>query len=206
MDLAFRALRASDLPLVASWIGRPHVAPWWREPSDLASVESSYGPLLDGSDPTEGSVVLLDARPIGFVQKYRIDDDPEWRMTIESALVESGGIGIDYLIGEADLVGRGLGRQVISAFVDECWERYPSEHRIVVAMQQDNAASWKALEACGFRRVWEGRLESSGPSDEGPSFIYVRGRPGPDPDTALPASRPRLASPRASPPSARAPG
>ncbi len=177
MPLSFRALEGSDLPLLADWIGRPHVAPWWREPADLASVESSYGPLLDGSDPTEGRVVLLEDRPIGFVQKYRIDDDPEWRSTIVSALGHPGGIGIDYLIGEADLVGRGLGRQIVTALVDECWERYASEDRIVVALLQDNVASWKTLEACGFRRVWEGDLESTDPSDQGPSFIYVLDRP-----------------------------
>ena len=66
---------------------------------------------------------------------------------------------------------------MISAFVDECWTRYPSEDRIVVAMLQANVPSWKTLEACGFRRVWEGHLESSDPSDQGPSFIYVLGRP-----------------------------
>ena len=179
MDLTFRALQASDLPLLASWIGRPHIAPWWREPSDLASVESSYGPLIDGSDPTEGMLVLLDDRPIGFVQKYRIDDEQEWRATIASALGQSHGIGIDYLIGEADLVGQGLGRQMISALVEECWERYAAENRIVVDVLEDNVASWKTLESCGFRRVWAGQLESSHPSDQGPSFIYVLDRPRP---------------------------
>jgi aminoglycoside 6'-N-acetyltransferase len=179
VDLSFERLRSSDLSVLATWLARPHVQRWWREPSDLASVEENYGPLLDGSDPTEGFMVHLSGRPIGYVQRYLIDDDPEWREAMRSSMQEGGGIGIDYLIGEPDLVGRGIGRDMISRFVAECFGRYPAENRIVVGLQQDNVASWKALEASGFRRVWAGDLESSDPSDQGPSFIYLvdRGTP-----------------------------
>jgi RimJ/RimL family protein N-acetyltransferase len=65
---------------------------------------------------------------------------------------------------------------MISQFVSSSWNRYPSAERIVVALQQRNIASWRALEASGFRRVWEGDLQSSDPSDRGPSFIYIANR------------------------------
>ncbi len=68
---------------------------------------------------------------------------------------------------------------MISRFADGCFARYPSESRIVVCLQQDNEASWKALEAAGFRRAWAGDLGSTDPSDEGPSFIYVLARGAP---------------------------
>ena len=173
MDVSFEPLRAGDLPLIAAWLARPHVRRWWREPSDVASVAENYGPLVDGSDPTEGFIVHLGRRPIGYIQRYLVDDDPQWRETITSSLGGTGGIGIDYLIGEPDLVGRGIGRLMIARFAAECWSRHPSADRIVVALQQDNVASWRALEAAGFRRCWEGDIESSAPSDRGPSFIYV---------------------------------
>jgi len=166
-------LRSSDLPSLAVWFARPHVARWWREPSDLASVERNYGPLAQGLEPTEGFIVHFDRRPIGYVQRYLIDEDPDWRETIQGALGHAGGIGIDYLIGEPDVIGRGVGRRLIAQFVGASWKRYRSADRIAVALQQDNIASWKALEASGFRRVWEGELVSSDPSDRGPSFIYV---------------------------------
>ena len=176
LDLSFEPIGAGDLPLITTWLARPHVQRWWREPSDQESVAENYGPLVDGSDATEGFIVHLGARPIGYVQRYLIRDDPGWRATITSSLGDAGGIGIDYLIGEPDLVGRGIGRLMISRFASGCWGRYPSEDRIVVALQQDNVASWRALEAAGFRRSWEGDIESSDPSDEGPSFIYVARR------------------------------
>jgi aminoglycoside 6'-N-acetyltransferase len=132
--------------------------------------------MLDGSDHTEGFIVHYGDRQIGFVQRYLIADDAEWHETLRSAVGEDDGIGIDYLIGERNLVGRGLGRQMISEFIGLSWRRYPSEERVVVALQQENVASWKALEACGFRRAWAGELASSDPSDRGPSFIYVADR------------------------------
>lgn len=168
----FAPLRSSDLPSLAVWLARPHVSRWWREPSDLISVEQNYFRLAEGLDQTEGFIVHFSDRPIGYVQRYLIDEHPDWRVSIQGALGYAGGIGIDYLIGERDLVGMGVGRRMISQFADASWERYPSVDRITVALQQDNIASWKALEAAGFRRIWTGDLVSSDPSDRGPSFIY----------------------------------
>ncbi len=172
-DFRFVPLRLSDLPSLAAWFAQPHVERWWREPSDLVTVEQSYGPLAEGLDPTEGFIVHFSDRPIGYVQRYLIDEDPDWRESIQGALGHSGGIGIDYLIGEPDFVGRGIGRRLISQFVEASWKRYRSAERIVVALQQDNIASWKALQAAGFQRVWGGDLVSSDPSDRGLSFIYI---------------------------------
>jgi aminoglycoside 6'-N-acetyltransferase len=175
-EFRFVPLRSSDLPSLAVWLARPHVARWWREPCDLVSVEQNYGQLAEGLDPTEGFIAHFNGRPIGYVQRYLIDEHPDWCETIHAALGHAGGIGIDYLIGEPDFVGRGVGRQMICRFVDASWKRYPSAGRIAVALQQDNIGSWKTLEASGFRRAWEGDLVSSDPSDRGSSFIYVADR------------------------------
>jgi len=178
-DFWFVPLRLSDLPNLAAWFALAHVEPWWREPFDLVAVERSYRPLAEGLDPTEGFFVHFgDRRPIGYVQRYLIEEHPDWRATIQGAVGHSGGIGIDYLIGEPEFVGRGIGRRMISQFVNESWRRYPSAERMIVALQQGNIASWKALEAVGFRRVWGGELVSSDPSDQGLSFIYVVDRVG----------------------------
>ena len=176
-DLEFVPLDHDALQRLSSWLGQSHVARWWREPSDLAAVTEAYGPLIDGLDPSEGFIVEYLGRPIGYIQRYLIDDNDDWQETIRQAVGEAGGIGIDYLIGEQEFVGRGIGRQMIAAFVTACWDRYPLAAQITVAVQQDNLPSWKALEAAGFRRVWDGILESSDPSDRGPSFVYVARRP-----------------------------
>ena len=169
----FEPLGLDDLPLLAAWLARPHVGRWWREPSDLAAVSRRYGPLVEETDPTEAFIVHLQDRKIGYVQRYLIADDPDWSQALRAALDDVGDIGIDYFIGEPDLIGIGVGRRMISQFADACWIRHPSAEQITVVLQQENVASWRALEAAGFRRVWSGDIDSPDPSDRGPSFIYV---------------------------------
>jgi aminoglycoside 6'-N-acetyltransferase len=181
--IAFRPLQRSDLPLLADWLGRLHVAQWWRGASHLAAVEAEYSPMIDGSDPTEGFIALGDGLPFGFLQRYRLEENPEWLRAIAAALAEAGvdvvgpSAGIDYLIGELTMTGRGLGRRMIAAFVDLAWDRYPDSTSVVVAVDQGNEASWRALEGAHFLRAWAGLLDSDDPSDEGPSYLYVRRRP-----------------------------
>jgi aminoglycoside 6'-N-acetyltransferase len=174
MSISFRALRRDDLPLLAGWLARAHVQKWWREESDIATVEAAYGPLIDGTDATEAFVAVRDGQPIGYIQRYRLDDNPEWQQAIFSAVGETNAAGIDYLIGDERLTGQGLGRRLISDFVDDSWQRYPDIAAIVVAVHQDNRASWRALEGAGFVRHWAGVLASEDPSDQGPSYVYLK--------------------------------
>jgi aminoglycoside 6'-N-acetyltransferase len=167
------------------------VARWWRERYDLAAVEATYGPLIDGSDPTEGFIAIRagqeqgqeqeQEQPLAFLQRYRLDDNPDWQRALAVALAEGAGVGvgagIDYLIGDRAMTGRGLGRQMIAAFVDLTWEHYPDITAVVVAVDQSNEASWRALEGAAFLRTWAGVLDSDDPSDQGPSFVYLRRRP-----------------------------
>ncbi|MBV8951173.1 MAG: GNAT family N-acetyltransferase [Actinobacteria bacterium] len=175
--LRFRPLRRRDFALLGSWLAAPHVFEWWREPSEMEAIEARYGPCVDGADPTEVFVVEADAEPIGFVQRYRIDDDPDWRRSLAATSVDArGAAGIDYLIGVEDLTGRGVGPQMIRQFVDETFREQPDLSSIVVAVQQGNRRSWRALEKAGFARRWSGTLDSDDPSDDGPSHLYVRRR------------------------------
>ena len=52
---------------------------------------------------------------------------------------------MDYLIGEPDAVGRGLGSEMIRRFAASLWERYPRAPSAIVAVLADNPASWRAL-------------------------------------------------------------
>ena len=152
MSISFRPLRSDDLPLLAGWLARPHVLRWWREESDIAAVEAAYGPLIAGTDTTEAFIALRDGQSIGYIQRYRLDDNPVWQRSIFSAVGETNAAGIDYLIGDESLTGQGLGRRLISEFVDDSWQRYPDIGAIAVAVQQDNRASWRALEGAGFHQ------------------------------------------------------
>jgi aminoglycoside 6'-N-acetyltransferase len=169
LGVTFRPLARADLPRVAAWQARPHVARWWRDPPNLASIIREYEPVLDGRDPTEAFVVELDGEPVGFIQRYLLADNPDWAAAIG---IEDDGAGIDYYIGEESLIGRGLGSRVIAEFAEDMFVRYPSITIVVAAPQQDNVASWRALEKAGFERLGGGQLRSDDPSDAGPAYVY----------------------------------
>ncbi|MDP8992242.1 MAG: acetyltransferase [Actinomycetota bacterium] len=176
MRIAFRPLRRSDFPLLAEWLARPHVEMWWREEHDAASVESRYGPCVDGTAPAEVFVVEGAGRPIGLVQRYRLSHEPEYERVVAVADPPKGSASMDYLIADEALIGRGLGPEIIDRFVGDTFDRYPDVPAVVVPVQQANRRSWRALEKAGFERTWSGMLDSDDPSDEGPSHMYVRHR------------------------------
>ncbi len=177
-SVSFRALRREDLALLGEWLEAPHVARWWREPGDPASLEERFGPGLDGEDPTQFLIVERAGEPVGFAQRYRFSDEPEWRETLAATGVPTDAAGIDYLIGSPRDIGAGLGPHLLESLVTDTFAAYPEVGWIVVDVDQGNRRSWRALEKAGFERRWAGFLESADPADTGPVFVYTRARHG----------------------------
>lgn len=165
----FRPITRQDFPLLSEWLARPHVAQWWQH--DPAAVEEDFGAVVDKTDPGEVFIVLLDLKEIGLIQRYRFGDNPDWLSTFSMLNVSPLTIGIDYFIAEAALIGRGLGTEMIRAFVQETWRSYPETPTIVVDVDQENIASWRALEKAGFYKIWAGTIESDDPSENETIFV-----------------------------------
>jgi len=175
--VTFRPLAETDLPTVARWLEQDHVKAWWRDPSTLAAVEAHYLPAIRGEEPTDLFVVVDGTRDVGLVQSYRTADHPDWARTLAAtghALPTSA--GIDYLIGEPDIVGRGVGSEVVVAFTAHVLARHADVDRIVATPQLANRASCRVLEKAGYELLWTGQLDSDDPSDAGPAALYVRTR------------------------------
>ncbi len=131
--ISFRPLARADFPLVSRWLAAPHVARWWQRPADLASIEQAYGPSIDRTDPTEMFIIEADQTPIGLIKRYRLADYPDWQRAVN--VLDAA--GIDYLIGEVDLTGKGLGSRTIRYFTAAALERYPELEAVVAAPQQE---------------------------------------------------------------------
>ncbi len=160
-------------------------APGWRSPtwpgggttSSLPqAVERDFGPSVDGTEPNQDHLVLLDGRPIGLIQYSRFSDYPEYLEELTSLTpVPDRAVGIDYLIGDPALVGRGLGTEMISRFVEWIWNT--EADAIIVPVNSANVASWKALLKAGFRVVARGELEPDNPVDDRRHEILRLDRP-----------------------------
>ena len=171
-----RPLQREDFALLRSWLAEPLVQRWWAE--DPAEVETRYGPAVDGVDPTALYVGLEAGRPVGLVQVYRFADEPAYTAELGAVYpVPDGALSIDYLLGTADVRGRGLGAALIRAAVERGLADHPAAHDVLVPVHADNRASWRALERARFVRVAEGELDPDNPADTRHHVVYRYRRP-----------------------------
>lgn len=171
-EITFRPLARADFPLLARWLAQPHVARWWNHEYTAAAVERDFGPPVDGLEPGADSIVLRDGRPIGLIQCSRFSDHPDYSEELRPLLtVPENAVTLDYLIGEPDLVGQGVGTAMLSAFVTQVWETTAS--CIIVPVNSANTASWRALQKAGFRIAARGDLAPDNPLDS-PAHVVLR--------------------------------
>ena len=146
--IGFRLLQPEDLPLVREWLGREHVRRWWRDPVDVDIAEIVEA--LEGREPTDYYAILLDDRPIGLIQTYRVADYPGWEEIVRAG---PGAVGLDLLIGEVDAVGRGLGPLVLAEFARTIAFADRGATAVVATVEEENRRSWRAFEKAGFRHL-----------------------------------------------------
>jgi aminoglycoside 6'-N-acetyltransferase len=179
MTVDVRPLARADFPLLGAWLAEPLVARWWHHDPRPAALERDFGPSVDGADPTEMFIATLHGRPFGLIQRYRVEDNPEWGEELSAVWpVPAGALSIDYLIGEPAFRGRGLGAVMIATAVARGWDQYRDADDVVVPVATGNRASWRALETAGFRRVATGELTPDNPVDPRDHVVYRCRRPG----------------------------
>lgn len=180
----FRPLQRSDFELVARWLADPVVHRWWHHEYTPDAIERDFGPAIDGTDPTAMYLVLSAGdrdspdQPIGLIQSYVLSDHPEYVDELSTVMAVPDDAGsIDYLIGEPDWRGRGVGRAMIAAYLDRVWLIHPSIESLIVPVTAANVGSWKALLGAGFVKLGEGNLEPDNPIDDPLHVIMSLDRP-----------------------------
>lgn len=156
-----RAMTRGDLPDVARWRTQPHVDRWWHSdgPATLDAVTDKYGAAIDGMTPTRMWVVEVNGRSVGFVQDYRVGDYPEFALLAP----DPDAIGCDYLIGEPEWLGRGIGTQALWAWMLRTRRRRPEATSYFAAPDHRNAVSLRTLDKLGFvQGTWFDEPDSDG--------------------------------------------
>lgn len=152
-DLRLRAMELDDLALAEGWMRRPEVARWWSD--DPVEQVSDIRAELEGAGASTYRIAEVDGRPVGLIFGYRIVDYPEYLDELTEAGVEipTGAWSVDYLIGEPDATGRGIGSAMVAAMCQEAWSLDPDAHCILVPVHADNVASWRTLVRAGFAEI-----------------------------------------------------
>ncbi|WP_370614545.1 GNAT family N-acetyltransferase [Mumia qirimensis] len=151
--IAFRRMREDDLGLLVRWRHEPHVLRWFRDPpSNVEDAMDRYGDRLHGDHPTRMWVVEEDGEPVAQVQDFPIDAEDELAVRVQLP----GAVGFDYLIGDPDRIGRGLGTRMIAQYLRQVVRRdHPDAPWLVACPDARNAASLRVLDKLGFtQRQW----------------------------------------------------
>jgi RimJ/RimL family protein N-acetyltransferase len=145
-EIAFRPLARDDLRTVHEWLQRPHVREWWGSNDTYEKVEEDHLPGIEGREPVRVFFIVLDGRPIGVIQTYRVDDYPDYW----PGQTGSDQAGIDLYIADPELVGRGLGPKIIRQFADEVVFADLDVAACVADPEVANTRSVRAFEKAGF--------------------------------------------------------
>jgi len=176
--VTFRSLRRKDFPMLARWLAEPVVARWWNHERSPEAVERDFGPSVDGDDATELFLACADDQPFGLIQRYSIDAYPEYVEELTPVCpVPPGALSVDYLIGEPQMRGQGLGAAMVTTLVAESWACCPQADDVIVPVSAGNHASWRTLERAGFQRIAAGDLEPDNPCDPRDHCVYRIERP-----------------------------
>ena len=163
-------MQEGDLRLLHEWLQRPHVRRWWTEHETYEEVVDHHLPAIEGADPTDLYFVMLDGRPVGFIQTYLVSDYPDYASLVDAG---DGVAGVDLFIAEVDLIGCGIGTETLRRFVSDVVFADPATGSCLADPDAENAASVRAFEKAGFRVV--ARLVD--PSDGKLHALVQRDRP-----------------------------
>lgn len=152
MTLDFVPLTAEDLPRVHGWLRTPHVARWWHDDDpSYDKVVADYLPGIEGRELCDHYLIAVDERPVGLIQTYLASSYPDWEATPYLGSDEVA--GVDLFIGEEDLLGQGLGGEVIRTFVADIVFARPATKACVAGVEPANTRSLRAFAKAGFRSV-----------------------------------------------------
>jgi aminoglycoside 6'-N-acetyltransferase len=134
--LSFRPLRASDFPLLLTWLFNDHVKQWWNDGDNtLEKVALHYG----AEEPDVARFILIDSTEagesaLGYFQYYVVSNEI---------------IGIDQFIGEADYINQGIGAATIKLFLEMIVAKHEPQE-VIIDPHPENKRAIKCYEKVGF--------------------------------------------------------
>jgi len=170
LAVTLRLMTEDDIPLLHDWLGRPHVARWWRgderRPATLDETRAQYLPAVLAAERVTAYIAMRGAEPIGYAQSYVAAGCGGGWWEDES---EPGVRGIDQTLADPEQLGKGLGTQLVSALVELLFSD-PEVTKIQTDPSPDNPRAIRCYEKAGFRRV------KTVTTPDGPAVYMVRTR------------------------------
>jgi RimJ/RimL family protein N-acetyltransferase len=150
--ISFKPVTPDDIPLLFAWFLQPHVHQWWAVPETLAEF-SEYILEKVKTDKAYAFMVLLNDVPLGYIQYYNVKNRPK---TAESWLptLPKNTVGIDQIIGEKNMLGKGYGTLFIKEFITYLsTTAQPSVTTVIADPDAANIGAVKCYEKIGFKNM-----------------------------------------------------
>lgn len=137
-NFEFKKLSHDDIPLLHSWMKRPHLQEFWPEKTlhDYESFKEKYEGAIDSKEVAP-YLVMLQGKPIGYIQAYPVDNKT---------------YGIDQFIAVPEFINKGLGSMFVKEFSDELLINKKAT-RIITDPSVLNLRAQKAYEKAGFKKL-----------------------------------------------------
>jgi aminoglycoside 6'-N-acetyltransferase len=150
-EISFRPLEAADFSTLAAWLAKPHVREFYQKRAvTLNEIAQEYGPSVRREEAGMSNLGLLYGAPFAYLQCYRNADYPEWMELIGV----TGGISVDFYIGEQSCLHKGYGRAVLALYLQQvAFVQFRKETRAYIAHDLRNTAALRCSQAAGFSAV-----------------------------------------------------
>jgi ribosomal protein S18 acetylase RimI-like enzyme len=129
---------------------------------------AKYGPRTSEGNVVRAFIVTIDGADAGYAQWYDAAAFPDYADLVGCA---PGTVSMDFFLGEAPLLHRGLGARVIERFVAGEVFAQEGTRACIAGPGEGNPASIRAFEKAGFRR-W--KVVRTGEAE--PECVMLRSR------------------------------
>lgn len=120
--ITFRAVNKEDENLVREWLAKPHVAEWYHGDGLQNTLDGLVRFVTQNNPSFDLWLGLVDSIPFAFLMTSNLDESIQQDKSDPIAqYIEPGKkmSTLDLLIGEEKYLGRGLGKKLILAFLDD---------------------------------------------------------------------------------------
>lgn len=159
----------ADVPLLFAWLGDADVHRWYDEGEhSLENYRRQFAPEAT----THKFIMLIDDQPVGYLQAYRVSDEPEYAAQIG---LDHDAVSIDLFIGDSNYRG-GWGNLVLWKALEVIVFGAMDAEYACCNPDPENARAVRAYQKAGFqgdRIVW---VEDDAPGNTGYERIMVISR------------------------------
>ncbi|UDF04169.1 GNAT family N-acetyltransferase [Asticcacaulis sp. AND118] len=148
--ISFRPLTDNDAGRLLLWMSSPHVRQWWVNEGQTAEDAVEDALAYIGAANATAWLFEWNGKPAGYTQSYECHPDHEPGSPCHSDSPK-GTFLIDMFIGDASLLGEGIGTQVLTQISNGMFKK--GALCVRVAPQTANLAAMRCCEKAGFVSV-----------------------------------------------------